>query len=201
MLTLHALSGQSSTQPLFQQMGITLLPGCLVQLKGGNGVGKTLLMEMIANKVPVTTDHITFAHQETRGDQEFFDDLHYIPQSQDHLPRRSTVLNYLHKIATKESKALVDAVLNYFDLRYVMNEKIGHLSPGWKQRLMLAPLILKPSAIWLLDRPFQSLDERAREQLEHLIAGRCRQHGIVLYVHDDDSRLNPHHRLDLTDWV
>ena len=201
MLTLHNLSVESTTSSLFRAFGVTMLPGCLMQLRGPNGIGKTWLMEMIAGRSPVAKGHISFAHLETRGDEEFFDDLHYIAQGDEHLPKRLTVSKYLHKIAGKDGVALVDAAMNYFDLRYVANEKIGQLTPGWRQRLILAPLILQPKAIWLLDRPFQSLDEKAKQALEHLIAGRCRQNGIVIVVHDDDSRLNPHHRIDLADWA
>jgi len=201
MLTLQRLSRQSHKYPLYQNLGVSLLPGCLMRVEGANGSGKTMLLESIAGQQEVDKGHILFAEQETRGDSEFFNEVMYLPESFPHYKAKITVAKQLERWASKEQQELLDAAVHYFELKYVLEEKLADLSVGWLMKVKLALLVLKPSLIWLLDRPFYGLDEKGRVQLETLIAGRCRQNGMVFFTHDGETRLNPHHTLYLEDWI
>ncbi len=193
MLTIQNIERQSGGVYLFSEFGITLLPGSLLRVEGANGSGKTWLLEMIAGKVPVETDCILFAEEETRGDSEFFNDVIFLPQRHDgSLKLKLTVRKQVERLAQKGSTELIDAALNYFGLNALANEKIGALTYGQQQRVYITPLITNPSLIWLLDRPMMGLDSTARKALDTLIAGRCQQNGIVIYTHEGESLLNPH---------
>lgn len=201
MLTLQHLSRQSSAAALFCEVGVSLMPGCLLRLAGRNGSGKTTLLDMIAGKQAVLPGQILFAGQETRGDKEFFAEMLYLPEGFPHYSSRVTVRRQLEKWCGREQRDLIEAALNYFELKYVADCRLGELSTGWLMKLKLSLLILNPSLIWLLDRPFYALDERGRGKLEALIAGRCQQNGIVIFTHDGETRLNPHHTLNMEDWI
>ena len=202
MLTIQNIERQSAGVTLFSELGITLLPGSLLRLEGINGSGKTWLLEMIAGKVPVETGCISFAEQETRGDSEFFNDLIYLPQRNDgSLKPRLMVRKQVERLAGKGEDQLIDAALNYFGLQSLADEKVAALTYGQQQRIYLTPLITRPSLIWLLDRPMMGLDSIARTALDTLIAGRCQQNGIVIYVHEGESRLNPHGTMWLDEYL
>ena len=127
-------------------------------------------------------------------------DLHYLPQQPLIVPRW-TVHKQLRYWAKRGGEPLViDAALQYFDLKAVENQTIRHLSSGMQQRVWLAKLMVQPRAIWLLDRPLTGLDAEGLGMAERLIATRCQQNGIVLMVEERQNRLNPHHTLVMEDF-
>lgn len=202
MLTIEKIERQSAGAFLYTDFGITLLPGSLIRVEGANASGKSWLLEMIAGKAPVQTGCIQFAQQETRGDSEFFNDVLFLPQrSEAMLKPKLTVQKQVERFAGKIGKELVDAALNYFRLNALRHQKIGALTYGQQQRVYLTLLIVRPCAIWLLDRPMLGLDKAGRMAVDTLIAGRCQQNGIVIYVHEGESHLNPHAVIDLDDYI
>lgn len=180
-----------------KQCNVTLLPGCLLRLEGKGGSGKTALLESIAGKRDCPPGTVLFAQKETRGDKEFFADLIYLSEYQEELTLRWTVQRQLNQWVKKGEKELLPAAIHYFSLQSLLAVKQKHLSASQRQRVRLARLVLQPSAIWLLDRPFLYLDEEGRTQLEALIAGRCQQNGMVMFTHDGATRLNPHGVVEL----
>ncbi len=192
MLTLQDLERQCNGKTYYAGFGLTLLPGCLIRLEGASGSGKTMLMEVIAGRQSCSSGSVQFAGEESRGDKEFFSDLTYIPENQDDLTLRWTVEKQLKRWSRKGEQELMSAATHYFQLTPWLEVPLKKLSKGWRQRVRLARLMLQPTAIWLLDRPFLYLDDPARLQLENLIAGRCRQNGIVIFSHDGTTHLNPH---------
>ncbi len=202
MLTLQKLDcWLPNKEPLFTNMGVSLLPGCLLRIKSASGSGKTSLLDMIAGRKKVGKGHILFAGEETRGDAEFFADLLYLPEGFAKYSPRVTVAKQLRNWSHKSQAELIEAAISYFNLEQVLDYKLKDLSVGWLMRVKLSLLIINPSLIWLLDRPFYALDDWAIEKLEGLIAGRCHQNGIVIFTHDGETRLNPHHTLQLDDWL
>jgi len=202
MLTIQNIERQSGGVTLFTEFGISLLPGSLIRLEGANASGKSRLLEMISGKSPVETGCITFAHEETRGDSEFFNDVLHLPQRNEAaLKSRLTVRKQVERLVQKGSADLVGAALGYFGLTALQDEKMAALTYGQQQRVYLTPLVTNPSVIWLLDRPMMGLDATARRAVDTLIAGRCQQNGIVLYTHEGESLLNPHGILLLDDFL
>ncbi len=202
MLTIQNIERQSAGVTLFSEFALTLLPGSLIRIEGVNASGKSWLLEMIAGKVPVSTGCISFAHDETRGDSEFFNDVIHLPQRNDaSLKPKLTVLKQVERLALKGSPELVDAAMGYFGLKALANQKVAALTFGQQQRIYLTPLVTRPSLIWLLDRPMLGLDSTARRAVDTLIAGRCQQNGIVLYTHEGESLLNPHGIIAMDDYL
>jgi heme exporter protein A len=201
MLTVDRLTGQSNDKTLFCDCGFTLLPGALVRVDGDNGCGKTHFFSMVAGQKKVPQGCVLFANQETRGDDEFFAELLFLPEGFPAYSSRMTVEKQLRRWLHKEQKELLEAAIHYFDLRDVLKTPLADLSTGWLMRVKLSLLILNPSLIWLLDRPFYALDATTKRKVETLIAGRCQQQGIVFFTHDNDTALNPHHTVDLSDWA
>lgn len=202
MLTIHNIERQSGGVHLFTDFGISLLPGSLLRVEGANASGKTWLLEMIAGKAPVELDCITFAHEETRGDSEFFSELLYLPQRNEaSLKPRLTVQKQVERFAKQGSQELVGAAMGYFGLNALANEKVGALTFGQQQRVYLTQIVTRPSLIWLLDRPMLGLDSTARAAVDTMIAGRCQQNGIVIYTHEGESLLNPHGTILMDDYL
>ena len=193
MLTLWHLNRQIHAKNFLQEIALTLLPGALIRVTGSSGSGKTTLLEMIAGKQPCPKGCILFDNEETRGNKLFLGDTAYLAEQQDDLVLRWTVQKQLHYWARKAGEVeLIEPAIHFFQLSEWLNTPLRELSLGWRQRVRLAQLILRPTALWLLDRPMLYLDEAGKNIAETLIAGRCKQSGMVLFVHDGATQLNPH---------
>jgi len=197
MLTLQHLERQCNGKTLFSHLGVTLLPGCLLRLTGGAASGKTTLLDILAGNRPCPRGLILFAGEETRGDKDFFADLHYFPETQQDITLRWKVEKQLQHWAKSGQNELVQAAIRYFQLEALLGRRIAGLSAGERQQVRLARLMIQPRALWLLDRPFLYLDEPGIRQLENLIVSRCEQSGIVIFTHDGETRLNPHGLVEL----
>ena len=57
------------------------------------------------------------------------------------------------------------------------------LSGGMQQRAAMGRLLAQQSQFWLLDEPFANLDERTRHELQSLLTGIIKEHGLsVIFV-------------------
>lgn len=74
--------------------------------------------------------------------------------------------------------------------RTIMDESIGRLSTGQRQRLALARLLAGRPWVLLLDEPTANLDDDNRERVEALIAAYRQETGAgVIWVSHDEKQL------------
>ena len=66
---------------------------------------------------------------------------------------------------------------------------VRFLSAGQKRRVLLAQLIVRKAALWILDEPFTALDARAVEMLSELLAKHLEAHGLVILTSHQPMRL------------
>lgn len=103
----------------------------------------------------------------------------------------------LRRWASAGAPQLFEAAIHFFQLSDVLKMPLGKLEDAWWQRVRLAQLILNPCTIWLLEEPLAMLDDEGKHMMEVLMAGRCKQSGIVIFTHRGDTNLNPHATLEL----
>lgn len=195
MLTLQHLTRQLQGHPV----DMTLLPGCLLHLKGNSAI-ISRLFRLISGRIKCPKGRILFAEQESRGDKEFAADCFYLPayHGPSFLQKRRTIKQQLEKWVKRGGfPELLSTAIHYFQLEAVLHQKIHTLSPDLWQRMRLSQLILQPCTIWLLENPLSRLNDEGRERAEVLIAGRCKQNGIVLMLETTETRLNPHYTFEL----
>ena len=149
--------------PVLEGLSFTLAAGQVLVLRGPNGSGKTTLLRTLAGlqlplagTISAPPEAITYgAHADglkstltARENLEFWARIH------------GTDL------------AVVDAVLERFNLVALAGRAAANLSAGQKRRLGLARLLVTGRPIWLLDEPTVSLDAASVA----LFAGAVRDH-------------------------
>lgn len=159
-------AAHSAGYSLFSGLGFSLLSGGLLLIQGGNGSGKSLLLSELAKNHPEAL----------------------LIGQEDVLPGRRRVRKCVEKWAKREqggAPELVETALHYFGLLEYQHVRISSLSAGQRQRLRLTRLILIPRKLWLLDSPFEALDDEANACLQSLIQSRIEQGGsaIISSVH------------------
>lgn len=182
MLSCTNLTMQRAGRPLTQPLGFTLLPGAILHVSGANGAGKSTLLQMLAGVIPVPKQCISFAEQCIQGDMEYRTEVALLGHTHG-LWLTDTVEQNLQQWARLYGEEVRMAVaLRFWQLDAVADRPVQELSAGWRQRVALARLMLKPALIWLLDEPTSHLDLAGRELLWQLIATRANRNGIIVFT-------------------
>ena len=184
MLSVADLSCIRGDRTLFRGLGFTLEAGQCLHLQGGNGVGKTSLLRIVAGLSPAAQGEVRW-HGELLGS----------PGCQ--LPAQLLYLGHL--LALKDE---LSAVENLVSGSAIAGSSVGAaqaldalkqlglagrtalpvrvLSQGQKRRVALARLLLQQNPLWVLDEPFVALDAAAHALIERVLHGHVARGGMVL---------------------
>lgn len=186
MLSVSNLSCVRADHTLFRGVGFDLAPGDCLHLEGGNGVGKTSLLRILAGFSPA-------AHGDVRWQGELLgssacrlsQDLLYLGHQLALKEELNAVENLQASAAIAGTPAAADAALAALQglglgSRAALPVRV--LSQGQKRRVALARLLLQTPPLWLLDEPFVALDGPARQWVASLMEAHLARGGIVLFT-------------------
>ena len=182
-----ALGGQRGERPLFRAVELALRPGQLVWLRGRNGRGKTSLLRLLAGLATPAQGAVTCDGQTLRKvGAQWRLHLLYIAHA-NALKEDLTVGESLHFLGTlhgrKPSAAEITAALTLLGIAHLRHAPVRTLSQGQRRRSALARLALPhPRSVWLLDEPFDALDDEGVQALHKLLSEQSRRGGSVLFT-------------------
>jgi len=163
---------------LFDNLSIDFAAGDKIGVLGRNGVGKTTLLKIITGQLPPTSGHI-----EISDNVQF----NYIDQERIALNDENSVLDEIGEgkdfIQLGSIKITIWAYLKRFlftDDR--IKTKVGWLSGGERNRLMLAKILKQGGNFIVLDEPTNDLDLSTLRILEEALIhfGGC----VIVVSHD-----------------
>lgn len=169
----------------FQNLSFDLEPGKIHALHGKNGVGKSVLLQLLARKIPpqaIFSGEIGGAEKSTLVNQRF--DQMIADQFSFHENLQFACMNMFPKLfgGFNEPKFFPD-FLDRFDIDY---GKAAHkLSGGQRQILALMMVLQKPQSFLLLDEPTATLDdENAHMVFEFLQTLTLKNITFLIVCHD-----------------
>ena len=207
MLILRELSLQRGTQPLFDQVDLTVYPGQRVGLTGANGTGKSSLFALIRGELHPDRGELEMpprwvvAHvaQETpgsdisaldhvlEGDGELMDIQRRLVQAQSRgdgaeIAQLHARLDAVDGYSARARAAQLLAGLGFAQER--LEDPVTSFSGGWRVRLNLARALMARSDLLLLDEPTNHLDLDAVIWLEQWL--KAYPGTLLLVSHDRD---------------
>jgi len=196
LLRAAGLEGQRGERVLFRELQLSLAAGDVVWLRGRNGRGKTTLLRLLAGLATPAAGTIEFrgtplakagAHwrQELvyighanalKDDLSATEALRFVAGLRGRNPDATTTLKALTRLGVAERARAA----------------VRTLSQGQRRRVALARLALPdPPALWLLDEPFDALDDVGIATLNGLLSEHAARGGAAL--------LTSHQALSLKD--
>lgn len=161
--------------PVLAGVGLRLLPGCVLVLRGPNGIGKTTLLRTIAGLQPPLSGRIVMAE----------DAVAYGAHA-DGLKAVLSVAENLTFWARLFGRRDIAPALAAYDLGALADRPAQALSAGQKRRLGLARLLVTGRPVWLLDEPTVSLDAAAVRLFAAALAGHLAAGGgAIVATHID----------------
>lgn len=166
---------------------------CLI---GPNGAGKSSVLRAAAGLVPYTGSvainqtEIPAASARWRAQH-----IAYVPQApviptdmsvyEYVLLGRNPYINYFSS-ETSHDRDVIDRVLNRLDLVQFSARKLGTLSGGEVQRLVIARALAQEAPVLLLDEPTSALDIGHQQQALELVDSLRREQGLTIIsaMHD-----------------
>ena len=171
-----------------RDFSVTFEPG-IYGILGANGAGKTTMMNLITDNIKRDGGSITFDGREIleMGD-EFRAVLGYMPQEQGVYEQMTTesFVTYIARLKGLRGKVLrsgVDGVLELANLNGLRHKKIGQLSGGMKQRVLLAQALLGDTKVLILDEPTAGLDPKERIRIRNFIKELAADRIVLLATH------------------
>jgi ABC-type multidrug transport system ATPase subunit len=188
--------------PVLDGVDLALDAGRLVALSGGNGVGKTTLLRILAGLIfpDRGTVRVDGLHP-VRDRRNYQRRIGFVSAGYGGLYARFSAANHLDLwarlafIPASERRGLCERAIARFELQEFATRRVDRLSMGQRQRVRLALAFLHEPKLVLLDEPWNSLDEPGIEILTRaLLEARaggataicCSPTGDEILAHADD---------------
>ena len=191
MLLINNLSFSRNDNIIFQNLNLSLSNRSITQIRGKNGSGKTTFINVILNFLESKTGEIFWEGKNIKKNIfNFYNKTTFI---MDHntCTRKMTVMDNINfwsgLSSSKLTKDEISLLLETFNIKKYQNTKTMYLSSGEIKKLELLRLILEQKKLWILDEPYNHLDELSIEILNQTFIDHTNKDGVILFT----SHLNP----------
>ncbi len=167
------------------QVSFTVEEGEVIGLLGPNGSGKTTLIRLLCAYFPPTSGNARVAGYDTQvAPLEVRRRVGYALEGVVLYPDL-TVSDFLSFVGTvkKTTARQLDAVIAQCGLEGWLQRRIGTLSKGYRQRVVLAQALLGDPPILILDEPTIGMDPEMAVKVRELIKALTGSRTVLLSTH------------------
>ncbi len=156
------VSLKNNSEIILDNISFKINRGDFLGIIGPNGAGKTTLFRCMLglNKNYTGTIEI-FQSVITRGSNEIYKKIGYIPQSNNFDPRFPATVKEIIDLGTigkKNNEQKIQDLIKLTGISDYLNKRIGELSGGQQQRVMIAKALISDPEILILDEPATAID-------------------------------------------
>ncbi|MFZ1153286.1 MAG: metal ABC transporter ATP-binding protein [Solirubrobacteraceae bacterium] len=190
ILQVQGVDVRLSGRTILDGVSFNIAPGEFTGLIGSNGAGKTTLFRVILGLQSASAGDVLIAgRSRVRGHQR----VGFVPQKfllDPDLPLRARDLVGLgldaHRLGVpRPSRArhvLVEEMLDAVDAGRFADTRVGRLSGGEQQRILIAHALIARPRLLLLDEPLANLDLRSAHEVVALLAKIAREQEIAVLI-------------------
>ncbi|MGH2863666.1 MAG: metal ABC transporter ATP-binding protein [Solirubrobacteraceae bacterium] len=189
ILSVQALGVRLSGRDVLREVSFAIGAGEFTGLIGSNGSGKTTLLRAILGLQPTSAGRVLIGGGASRRNAL----IGYVPQKfllDPDMPLRARDLVGLgldaHRLGiplpSRARRARIDEMLHAVDASAFANTRVGLLSGGEQQRVLIAHALIAQPKLLLLDEPLANLDLRAAGEVVELLAGIAKERGLAVLI-------------------
>lgn len=174
--------------PALQEFSYSFADG-VYGLLGPNGAGKSTLINLIVGNLSPNKGEILYEGKHTTElGSSYRSIIGYMPQQQQ-LYEGFTVKRFLFYFAAlkgldkAEAGERIRSLLEVVGLTDAAGKRLGALSGGMKQRVLIAQALLNDPKILILDEPTAGLDPKERMNIRNFIYSIAQDKTILLATH------------------
>ncbi|MGH3275554.1 MAG: metal ABC transporter ATP-binding protein [Streptosporangiaceae bacterium] len=197
VLAVDGLTVSLSGRDILADVQFTIGAGEFTGLIGSNGAGKTTLLQVILGLRAPTSGTVTICGERRAARKGL---IGYVPQKiqfDPDMPVRARDLVGLgldgHRLGiplpSRARRQQVDEMLSAVGAERFAGQRVGQLSGGEQQRVMIAHALISHPALLLLDEPLASLDIGGAQEIIALLARISAERGVSILISAHD--MNP----------
>jgi zinc/manganese transport system ATP-binding protein len=193
ILEVREVDVRLSGRKILDRVSFNIAPGEFTGLIGSNGAGKTTLFRTILGLQAASAGDVLFGgggYGSRGGGRQL---IGFVPQKfllDPDLPLRARDLVGLGLDAqrlgvprpSRARRALVEEMLEAVDATRFADIRVGRLSGGEQQRILIAHALIARPRLLLLDEPLANLDLRSAHEVVALLARIAREQQIAILI-------------------
>ncbi len=194
-LSVEDLSVSLSGREVLRQVSFSVAAGEVTGLIGMNGAGKTTLLRAVLGLQPFSSGRVTLG-----GGRSGRHSIGYVPQKvllDPDLPVRARDLVELGidgrrlgiPLKSSAKRARVEELLAAVDGLALLDARVGALSGGEQQKVLIAHALARHPRLLLLDEPLANLDLHSTQETVTLLGRISREQGVAILLSTHD--MNP----------
>ena len=194
MLLVNNLSFSRDETKIFEDLNLSLSNKKIIQIKGRNGSGKTTFLKVVLNILEPSSGEIIWKGKNIKKNIfEFYNQTTFIMDDNTSTRELSVENNINFWKGLSSSKLNSDEIfklLKKLDIEKYYKTKAMYLSSGERKKLELLRLILEQKKLWILDEPFNHLDDLSIEILNQTFLDHLNNDGMILFASHFDPMIN-----------
>jgi zinc/manganese transport system ATP-binding protein len=190
ILSVEGIGVRLSGREILRDVSFQVRPGEFTGLIGSNGAGKTTLLRVILGLQAPSAGRVLL---EGRPRSHRNPLIGYVPQKfllDPDMPLRARDLVGLgldaHRLGiprpSRARRALIDQMLHAVDAERFADTRVGLLSGGEQQRVLIAHALIARPRLLLLDEPLANLDLRAGQEVVALLSRIASEQRIAVLI-------------------
>ena len=158
---------------VFSKFNIKFFYNKINVLSGKNGIGKTTLLRTISGLIIPNSGKITW-------ENNLNNHINYVSHFNGLSPSLTVKENIENWLNLFNINADIKKILSYFNLELLINKKVNELSEGQKKKVSLSRLFINDRKVWVLDEPYESLDESSKIMLSKFFLKHINNDGVLI---------------------
>lgn len=200
MLKIEALTVSYGTRRVLTEISLEVNSGEVVALIGPNGAGKSTLVRAVSGIIPAQHGKVSMNGEDllAQTTMQRARCLAVVPQAVSMPPAftvwetvlmgRTPYLNFLGQVSAKDEE-IARLALDRVDALDLAERRVGELSGGEQQRVLLARALAQSTPILLLDEPTSNLDLHYQVSFMETVSSLARQDNLAVLVALHDLNL------------
>lgn len=161
MIEIKNLTKKFGKLVVLDGLDLDIKSGGIFAVLGPNGSGKTTLIKSILGMVIPNSGEITIDNTSVLKQWEYRNEINYLPQIAN-FPANLTVVELIEMVKNlRPKKSNENELITLFGLTPFLNQKLGNLSGGTKQKVNIVLTFMFDSSLIILDEPTNGLDRKS----------------------------------------
>ena len=190
ILSVERVSVRLSGREVLRDVSFAIRPGEFTGLIGSNGAGKTTLLRVILGLQPVNAGRVLIdGRPRSRRSaligyvpQKFLLDPDMTLRARDLVGLGIDAQRFGIPLPSRARRSRIDEMLQAVDAERFADARVGQLSGGEQQRVLIAHALIARPQLLLLDEPLANLDLRAAQEVVRLLARIAAEQQIAILI-------------------
>lgn len=183
IINVDNLSYYYDSFPSLDHVSFSVEKGDFLGIIGPNGAGKTTLFQCILGILNNFSGEISLFGSNIKQNKKYLLRIGYVPQKksvEQTFPATVSEIVSLGVMGRDIKKESIENAIDFVDLGAFRNKRIGELSEGQQQRVIIAKALVKQPELLILDEPTTGIDSVAQNKFYDLLTKLNKDRGISI---------------------